>query len=120
MLLGVLRHVKVGEVLLPLLEDVHGVDDAGLVEDDLRAVEDEPGEGHADDDGDVDGLAEASFGLLVVDGVEQVDDLMLFEFSEAAASHLDGRGGRSGVGRRFERGHGLLILTAAGRESCAA
>ena len=79
------------------------------MEEDLRAVEEEPGDSHVNDDGDVDGLAEASLGAFIVEGVEQMDHLMLFEFAIAAGSHLDGLGGRCGVGRSLERGHGLLV-----------
>jgi hypothetical protein len=33
---------------------------------------------------------------------------MFFEFAKAASAHLDGLGGRCGVGRGLEGGHGLL------------
>jgi hypothetical protein len=39
---------------------------------------------------------------------------MLFEFAVAAGAHLDGLGGRRGVGRCLERGHGLCGVTCAG------
>jgi hypothetical protein len=32
---------------------------------------------------------------------------MLIEFAEATGAHLDGLGGRCGVGRGLEGGHGL-------------
>jgi hypothetical protein len=89
------------------------------VEEDARTVEQEPDDPHVDDDGDVDGFAEACFGAFVVERVEQVDELMLFEFAVAAGPHLNGLGGRRGVGRCLEggRGHGLCGLTGAGCES---
>ena len=63
---------------------------ARLMAEDAGAVEEEPGEGEADDDGDVDGLAEAGAGTLVVERVEQVDDLMLLQFAVAAGAQLEG------------------------------
>ena len=99
--------VEEGELLVALLEDFDGTDEARLVEEDARAVEEEPDDAQVNDDGDVDGLAEACLGTLVVERVEQVDELMLFEFAEAAGAHLDGLSGRCGVGRGLEGGHGL-------------
>jgi hypothetical protein len=90
------------------------------VKDDAGAVEEEPGDGGVDQDGDVDGFTEASFGAFIVEGVEEMDELVLVEFAEATGAHPDGRrSGLGGVGRRLERGHGLCGLTASGGESCA-
>ena len=102
-------------LLLALLEDVDGADEARLVEEDTRTVEEEPGDAKVNDDGDVDGLAESCFGAFVVEGVEQMDELMLFEFTVAAGAHLDGLGRRRGVGRGLEGGHGLCGSDGCGR-----
>ena len=94
-----------------------GVLEVGLVEEDARAVEEEPGDGDADEDGDVDGLAEAGAGALVVDGVEQVDELVLLEFAVAAGADTDGLCGAASrlvaavwsarrIGRQLKEGHG--------------
>jgi hypothetical protein len=72
------------------------------MEEDARAVEEEPPDGQVDDDRDVDGLAEASFGTLVVEGVEQVNELVFVEFAEAAGAHLEGLIRRCGFGRGLE------------------
>ena len=53
------------------------------MEEDLRAVEDEPADGEPDDDRDVDGLAKASAGAFVVDLVEEVNELVELEMGEA-------------------------------------
>ena len=66
------------------------------------AVEEEPDDGQVDDDGDVDGLAEAGPGAFIVEGVEQVNELVLFEFAEAAGAHLYGFVRRCGFGRSLE------------------
>ena len=94
-------------LLFALFEDVDGTDEARLVEEDTGAVEEEPDDSHVNDDGDVDGRAEACFGAFVVERVEQVDKFVLFEFTVAAGAHLDGLGGGCGVGRCLEGGHGL-------------
>ena len=94
-------------LLVALLEDVDRADEPRLVEEDARTVEEEPDDPKVNDDGDVDGLAEACFGAFIVERVEQMDELMLFEFAVAAGAHLDGLGGRRGVGRCLEGGHGL-------------
>jgi len=72
------------------------------MEEDSGAIEEEPADGQIDDDGDVDGLAEARFRAIVIEGVEQVDELVLFEFAVAASAHLDGLIGRCGFGRSLE------------------
>ncbi len=77
------------------------------MEEDARAVEEEPDDSHVNDERDVDGLAEARFRAFIVERIEQMDQLMLFEFAIAAGAHLDGLGGRRGVGRSLEGGHGL-------------
>ena len=103
----VLGDIEEGELFVALLEDVGGIDEAGLVEDDLGTVEDEPADGQPDDDGDVDGFAEARFGALIVEGIEEMNELVLFENAVAVRTHLDGCTGRGGVGRRLERRHEL-------------
>ena len=100
-----LGHVEIGH--LALFEDVCGIDESGLMEDDLGTVEDEPGDGHADDDGDVDGLSKARTGDFVVDAVEEMNQLVFVEFAKPAGAHLYGRGRGRGVLRGFERWHRL-------------
>lgn len=78
------------------------------MEDDLRSVEHEPADGQPDDEGDVNRLPESRLGALVVQGIQKMDDLVLFEVAVAIGTHLDGCAGRrSGVGGRLERGHEL-------------
>ena len=97
----VLGEIEVGELAVALFEDVGRVDETRLMEDDLRAVEDEPADGEPDDDRDVDGFAEAGAGALVVDGVEQIDELVRVEVGVAPGADLLG-GWRSGrVGWRL-------------------
>ena len=72
------------------------------MEEHAWAVEEEPQDGQIDDDRDVNGLAESRSGALVVEGVEQVNEFMLFEFAVAACAHLDGLVGRCGFGRSLE------------------
>ena len=104
----ILRRVEERQLLLlAVFEDVDRTDEARLVKEDPRAIEEEPGDAQVNDDRDVDGLAEAGFGALVVERVEQVDELVLFEFAVTAGAHLDGRDRRRGVGRYLEGGHGL-------------
>ncbi len=104
----VLRNIEEGELFVALLENVGGIDETRLVEDDLGTVEDEPADGQPDDDGDVDGFAEARTGALIVEGVEEMNELVLFENAVAVRTHLDGcTGRRCGIGRRLERGHEL-------------
>jgi len=78
-----------GQLLVMLLHQGDGVDVARLMPEDAWAVEKEPGESEVDDDGDVDGLAEAGAGTLVVERIEQMDDLMLLEFSVTAGAQLE-------------------------------
>ena len=114
---------EVGEGLFPVLQGEEGVFVLRLVEEDARAVEQEPGDGHADDDGDVDGLAEAGAGGLVVERVEQVDELVLFKIGVAGAGAGERRRirlrpvfGRSGrIRGRFEDRHRQMKGRAAGR-----
>ena len=105
-LLGnVLGEIEIGQLAIALLEDIGRVDQAGLMEDDLRAVEDEPADGEPDDDGDVDGFAEAGAGALVVDRIEEVDELVGVEVGVAPGADLLG-GWRCGRVRwRFEDRH---------------
>jgi hypothetical protein len=104
----ILRRVEERQLLLlALFEDVDRADEARLVEEDPRTIEEEPDYAQVNDDRDVDGLAEAGFGALVVERVEQVDELVLFKFAVTAGAHLDRRNGRRGVGRYLEGGHGL-------------
>ena len=79
-----------GQLLVVLLHQGDGVDVARLMPEDAGAVKEEPGDGEPDDDGDVDGLAEAGAGTLVVERIEQVDDLMLLQFAVAAGAQLEG------------------------------
>ncbi len=84
-LLGeVFGEVEVGQFTVALFEYVGGVDETGLMEENLGAIEDEPADGEPDDDGDVDGLAEAGAGAIVVDLIEEVEKLMGFETDVAA------------------------------------
>ena len=94
-------------LLIALFEHVDRTDKARLMKEDARSVEEEPDDSQINDDGDVDGLAEARFGAFVVERVEQMNELMFFEFAEATGAHLDGLGRRCGVGRCLEGGHGL-------------
>jgi hypothetical protein len=95
-------HVEDGEaVVLPHEGD--GVLQGGGVEEEVLAVEEEPGDGEVDEDGDVDGLAEAGAGALVVEFVEEVNEFVFFEFPEAAGPDLFGLSGRLRGRRRFER-----------------
>jgi hypothetical protein len=116
LLAHVLRHVEVGELLVAFFEDVGRIDEAGLVEDDLRAIEHKPADSEPDDDRDVDGFAEAGLGALVIKRVEEVNQLMLFEVAIAVGTHRDGRfaGRLSGVRRSFERGHELCCCDGCG------
>ena len=103
----VLRGVEEGQLLFALLENVDGADEAGLMKQYPGSVKEEPDDCHVNDEGDVDGLAKASLGALVIEGVEKMNQFMLFEFAVAAGAHLNGRIGGCGVGRRLEGGHGL-------------
>ncbi len=91
------------------------------MEEDVRAIEEEPRDGKVDDEGDVDGLAKARARALIVDGVEQVDKLVLLELAVAAGADTDGLGGAAGrvagglvaavgsarrIGRQLKKGHG--------------
>ena len=95
----VLRHVEVGKVFFALLEDVHRVDNARLMEDKARSVKEKPTHGKIEDDRDVNRFAKARTGALVIKGVEEMDELVLFEFAVASSAHLDGRRRLSGGGR---------------------
>ena len=95
LLADVLRHVEVGQFLIALLEDVGGIDESRLVEDDLRAIEDEPPDGQPDDDGDVDRLTESRPRPFVVERIQKVDQLMFFEIAVAIGAHPNWRSGRA-------------------------
>ena len=105
----VFRHVEVGHLLVALLQDVGRIDEARLVEEDAGAIEEEPADSEVEDERDVNGLAEASLGAFIVEGVEQMNEFVFFEFAEAAGSHLEGRVGRGGVWRRLGRWHRLWV-----------
>jgi hypothetical protein len=95
----ILGRVEEGQLLVAFLENVDGTDQTRLVEEHTRTVEQEPDDPQINDDGDVDGLAEACFGAFVVKRIEQMDQLVLFEFAVTAGPHLDGLGRRRGVWR---------------------
>ncbi len=116
LLAHVIRHVEVGELPVAFFEDVGGIDEAGLVEDDLRAIEHKPTDSQPDDDRDVDGFAESGLRSVVVERVEKVNELMLFEVAVAVGTHPGGRGaGRlSGVRGSLERGHELCCCDGCG------
>jgi hypothetical protein len=82
------------------------------MEEDTGAVEEEPGDGQADDGGEVDGLAEAGAGELIVDGVEEVDELVLGKLAEAAGADFDGLG--CGCGGGVAGGIAVLVALLAG------
>ena len=98
----VCRVFETGQLLVALFEYFGGTDETRLMKEDAGAIEEEPGDGQVDDDRDVDGLAEAGFGALVVEGVQQVNEFVLVEFSEAAGAHLYRLVGRCGFGRSLE------------------
>ena len=112
----VLGDLEEGHFLVALLEDICRADEAALVEEDLGAVENEPGEGEIEDEGEVDGLAKTRAGAVVVERVEQVDELGVVELAEAAGADfqrldLVRSGGKRGrVGGCFERGHGWVWI----------
>jgi len=58
----------------------------GCVPEDARAVENEPGDGQPEEDGDIDGLAEAATSALVFDGIEEADEFVLVEFAVAVGA----------------------------------
>jgi hypothetical protein len=62
------------------------------MEEDAGAVEEEPGEGEEEEGGDVDGFAEACACALLVERIEEVDNLVLFELAVAAGADLYGLG----------------------------
>jgi hypothetical protein len=110
--------VEEGQLFVTLFEDVDGADEAWLVKEHPRTIEQEPDDPHINDDGDVDRLSEARLGAFVVERVEQMNELMLFEFAVPAGPHLDRLVGQGGFGRCLEGGHRLCGLTGAGYESC--
>ena len=91
-------------MFVTFFQDIDGADEARLMEQDSWAVEQEPDDRHVNDDRDVDGLAKTRFGAFVVQRIEKMDQLMLFEFAITACAHLDGLGRWRGVGRRLEGG----------------
>ncbi len=107
----VLRHVEVRH-LLAFFQDVHRIDETGLMEEHARPIEDEPAQRQIDDDRDVDGFAEASLGAFIVQRIQKMNDFMLFQFSKPAGANLYRRTRRRGTGRSFERGHWLSITDA--------
>ena len=79
------------DLLVVLLHRGDGIAVLRYVEEDARAIEQEPADDQPDDDGDVDGLAEAGARALVVERVDQVDELVLLKLAETAGADLDGR-----------------------------
>ena len=59
LLCDVRRQIEVGEFLFALPDAVSRVDQPGLMEENLRAVEEEPADGDVDEERDVDGFPEA-------------------------------------------------------------
>ncbi len=51
------------------------------MEEDARTVEEKPDDSQVNDDGDIDGFAEAGLGAFIVERVEKMNQLMLFEFA---------------------------------------
>jgi len=105
---GEVRRVQDGHLLIVVLERLDEVV-LRLVEENAWTVQQEPGDGQEEDGGDVDRLAEAGAFALVVEGVDEVDDLVGFEFAEATGAKFDGLvrrvAGRGRVGRKFKNGH---------------
>ena len=56
----------------------------------LLTVGEKPGEGEPDEDGEVEGLAEAAAGALVLDAVEEVDEFVVVELAVAADDDASG------------------------------
>jgi hypothetical protein len=110
--------VEERQLFVALFEDVDRADETWLVKEHARTVEQEPDDPHIDDDGDIDRLAEAGSGSFIVERVEQMNELMLFEFTIAAGPHLNRLSGWRGFGRSLDGGHRLCGLTGAGCESC--
>ena len=129
------RQIELGELVLA--DSICGVDEDGRVPEDSRAIEDEPGDGEPEEEGDVDGLTEPGPGTLIFDGVEKSDELVFLEFAVAVGTNADwwkrclvrderdrrvwiGRngldfrlwlgGGLSGIGWRGRQGHCVLSL----------
>jgi len=80
-MLGQSRHVQLCQFLL--LHSIRRIDKLRCVPEHARAVEDEPGDGEPEEEGDVDRFAEAAACALVLDGVEQPDELVLFQLAVA-------------------------------------
>jgi hypothetical protein len=78
-----------GDLPVVLLERSDGVAVLRHMEEHARAIDQEPSEDQPDNDGDIDGLAEAGAGALVVERVEQVDELVLFENSNTVGAEPD-------------------------------
>src|SRR6185437_3824195 len=79
---------EIRELLLVMF--LHQRDDVfvvRLMKEDVRPIEQEPGHRKPDDDGDIDRFAEAGAGALVVDGIEQMDQLMRFKVGIAAGTN---------------------------------
>ena len=80
-------HSEFGQ--LALAEDGGGVAELRRVPQDPRAVEDEPGNGEPDEEGDVERLAEAAAGALVLDGVEEADEFVGVPFAMASGEDAE-------------------------------
>ena len=86
------------------------------MEDDLWAIEYEPADCQPDNNRDVDGFAEPGLRSVVVERVEKVDELVLFEIAVAVGTHPDGRsaGRLSGIRGSFEKRHELSCCDGCG------
>jgi hypothetical protein len=69
---------------------------------DARREDDEDDHGHPEKKGDVDRLAESRLGSFIVECLQQVDEVAVIQFAEAACSYLP-------------RGTVLLLLAGRGR-----
>src|SRR5579871_3062929 len=114
LLTHILGHVQEGELLVPLLEHVRRIDKPRLMKDHLRPIKHEPPDRQPDDDRDVDRFPKPGAGAFVVERVEEMDQLMLFEYAIAVGTHLERWTGWRGLGRSFERGHELSCCDGCG------
>ena len=104
LLFEVAGKAQIGE--FALLEDLGWIDEARLVKEHARAVEEEPAEDDVDEERDVDGLAESRFCAFVVEGVEKMDELVLFKLPEATGAYFDWLGWFNRIRGGLEGGSG--------------